>query len=264
MLASADSAERGTDGREFAVFDPCAARTRPGAMEAVRTLARREGISVEELSEKNRCCGFGGHMNSADPELYENVIAARTSASDAPYLVYCANCEDAFLRQCKECAHILDIVLSGAPCPSQDEAGAETGDISRTPHLQEKRERTLALKRALSSIYDRTGEGESVQRLARQLTENVATDIMNESIEVRIPDDVRAHMDATLILDDDVAATILAAEESGDKFTESEGGVSLACLVTPTVTYWVEYLQVDDGSYDVYNVYSHRMRFEAD
>jgi hypothetical protein len=202
-------------------------------------------------------------MQTANPELYGDTLNRRATLSDRPYLVYCANCEDAFLRQGKACTHILDIVLDDLHGPDSAGEDAIPESDSTLPHLQEKRDRMLALKRELASIYDSADSETSAPKLTGQQTRDSGTNIMENTIVLRIPDDVRAYMNRGLILDDDVAETILAAEQSGDKFMERDGGMSLACLVKPHVTYWVEYRQDDCGAYEVYNVYSHRMRFEA-
>ena len=77
----------------------------------VRKLAGKAGIVLEELREPNRCCGYGGHMRIANPELYDEITQHRAEASDKPYIVYCANCREVFASRGKECAHILDMVF---------------------------------------------------------------------------------------------------------------------------------------------------------
>ena len=93
------------------MFDPCAARGDDEMQTAVRRLAARAGIALEELQERNRCCGHGGHIRVANPSLYEEITRNRAEASDKPYLVYCANCREVFASRGKECAHVLDVVF---------------------------------------------------------------------------------------------------------------------------------------------------------
>ncbi|MDR2163543.1 MAG: NAD(P)-binding protein [Clostridiales Family XIII bacterium] len=257
--AAFETVPTAADASAFAVFDPCAARDNQPMAEAVRLLARRTGADVHELSERNRCCGWGGHMGTANPELRGSVLDRRAALSEKPYLVYCANCEDAFLRKGKECAHILDLVL-GDGYPAED----DVNDSATIPHLQEKRSRLLALKRELASLYDTPESGCGVPKFGGQHLVDGEEDMMEKDIDLRIPDDVRTHMDSRLILDDDVKDTVMAAESSGDKFTDSGSGRWLASLTKSNITYWVEYEVDEGGAYDVYNVYSHRMRFEMD
>jgi Fe-S oxidoreductase len=260
-------------GQTFAVFDPCAARTDKGLSAAVRRLARSRGVVTEELGEKNRCCGWGGHMSAPNPGLYETMLDARAAMSDRPYLVYCANCEDAFLRKGKECAHLLDLVFTdeyGEDAASESPLArgeAAAARVTKLPHLQEKRARARELKKELAPLYGRPAGEMNAAADAGDAADHAAgggSVAPPCGIALRIPGEVRSHMDAALMLDEDVAETILEAERRDDKFTESEGGSSLACLVKPNVTYWVEYRAVGPGAYEVYNVYSHRMRFEAD
>jgi hypothetical protein len=252
--ADAGTAGGQTESLRYAVFDPCAARACGGAAgEAVRRLARGAGIDTEELGEGVRCCGWGGHMGAPNPELYETALDSLTALSDRPYLVYCANCEDALRRKGKECTHILDIVAS---CRPDKECGTDI------PHLQEKRARALELKRELASLFEGSTEGKDCGGTAGP--DGAGDRAALPRVEMRISDEVRLEMDANFILDDDVAETILTAERSGVKFIGEMKGESLACLERPNVTYWVEYRLCDDGAYDVYNVYSHRMRFKAD
>jgi Fe-S oxidoreductase len=96
LLAREDSLVPSRPFAEAAVFDPCAARRAPEMSQAVRTLAERSGAAHEELKEPNRCCGFGGHMSLANPELYNQITTNRAAASDKPYIAYCANCKEVF------------------------------------------------------------------------------------------------------------------------------------------------------------------------
>jgi hypothetical protein len=211
-------------------------------------------------------------MGQPNPDLYETMLDARAAASELPYLVYCANCEDAFLRKGKDCAHILDLALAGElretsageNRPGNAETAAATAAARgiKLPHLQEKRARALELKRELAALYGPQTGGDGAPPPGEG--KNGESGVSPGEITLRIPDEVRSHMDAALVLDEEVAETILDAERQGDKFVERGGGASLACLVKPNVTYWVEYGALGDGAYEVYNVYSHRMRFEVD
>src|SRR5690606_27411586 len=113
--------------------DPCAARDYREMQLAVRKLAAEAGIEVEELKERHRCCGYGGHIRVANPSLYEEITGNRAAASEEPYLVYCANCREVFASRGKASAHILDVAFGLEPAP-------------RIPTLQEKRENSLRVK----------------------------------------------------------------------------------------------------------------------
>lgn len=53
-----------------AIFDPCSARNKTDMQQAVRSLAQKAGMPVEELpkGDKHGCCGYGGHVSEANRE----------------------------------------------------------------------------------------------------------------------------------------------------------------------------------------------------
>jgi hypothetical protein len=102
----------------------------------VRALAKRGGITLEELAERNHCCGHGGHIRIANPDLYEEITRNRAEASEKPYIVYCANCKEIFVSRNKECAHILDVVFG-------------LNAAAYLPGLDERRKNSLGVKREL-------------------------------------------------------------------------------------------------------------------
>ena len=93
----------------------------------VRDLAARAGVGVEELEERNRCCGHGGHIRTANPALYDEITTHRVEASDKPYIVYCANCREVFASKGKECAHILDVAFGLGSDDRVPDPAAEAG-----------------------------------------------------------------------------------------------------------------------------------------
>lgn len=217
-----------------AVFDPCAARQDQAMMEGVRTLALRAGIALEELKDKNKCCGYGGHMKTANPGLYEEITGNRSRASDKPYIVYCANCREVFASREKECGHILDLVF-----------GMETG--KEIPSLEEKRTNSLKVKKTL-------------------LKEHMGVDFMprtNEwdGLKLIIARDVLKEMDERLISESDLKEAIWTAEKSGEKLYDEASGLYTASMIKPVLTYWVQYRQTAPGTYEILEAYYHRMRF---
>jgi Fe-S oxidoreductase len=216
------------------VFDPCAARGDENMMEGVRTLAQRGGIQLEELKEKNRCCGYGGHMRIANPKLYDQITENRSRAGDKPYIVYCANCREVFASREKECRHILDLVF-----------GLETGlDI---PSLEEKRKNSLNIKKTL-------------------LKELTGVDFVPEahewdSLKLEIPRDVQKEMDERLISESDLKETIWMAEKNEDRFYNETEDVYTASMVKPVLTYWVKYKKKAPEVFEILEAYYHRMHF---
>lgn len=222
---------------EAAVFDPCAARD-DGAMQAgVRTLAAKAGIDIEELRERNRCCGYGGHMRTANPSLYEEITQHRAEASSKPYIVYCANCREVFASRGKNCAHILDMVFGLAA-------------DARVPTLQEKRDNSLRVKKELMKI---TRDAEF-----RPVTHEW------DSLTLIVGEELQRKMDNRLISAADIKEAIWQAEKSGDKFIDENDGMCMCSLVKPVITYWVQYKQTAPGAYEIFSAYCHRMRFNEE
>lgn len=222
---------------DAAVFDPCAAREDDCMQEGVRKLAVKAGADLEELKEANRCCGFGGHMQVANPSLYEEITRNRINASDKPYIAYCANCRDVFVSKGKQCVHMLDMVFG---------LDAE----QKVPALQQKRNNSLEVKKKLMKEYWNTDFEPEVHEW--------------DSIKLIINDEILESMEKKLIYEADLKEAIWFAEKSSDKFIDENSGNSLCSLVRPVVTYWVEYKVKSPGVFEIFSVYYHRMRFHKD
>ena len=97
----------------YSIFDPCAARHDDEAQDAVRQLAAKAGLSMEEMpgGEKHGCCGFGGNVEVANPKFAGKVAEQRGRMSENPYITYCINCRDVFYDEGKPVHHILDLLF---------------------------------------------------------------------------------------------------------------------------------------------------------
>ena len=236
LMSEAGLKPAGNPFPQAAVFDPCAARTFTGMKTAVRELAKRAGAELEELQGPDRCCGFGGHIRIPNPEMYREIGENSAALSDKPYLVYCANCLEVFRERGKRAAHILDLYFPGGP--------------EKTPSILEKHENALGLKQSLmKEIWnmDFAPERQPWDGLRLTLEDGIAEKLENCFISLR-----------------DLQETVWTAETGGDKLV-SEDGWSLASLVKPVVTYWVQYKPTPGGGAEDYTVcaaYSHRMKWE--
>ena len=234
----------------FAVFDPCTARDFPEMERAVRKLAVDAGTSITELPDRNHCCGFGGHMRAANPELFNTVVDHRISSDEAPYLVYCANCAGSFSLSSKAHTHILDLIFGSDDVTESGES------------LQRQRDNAVSAKAALAGLYD----GEAFEPTARPW----------DTLRVTLPASLAAGMNLRLILADDVKEAIYEAERTGEVFVLPGGGVRngenggelrQCCLIREVVTTWVQYVKsgegktADDYDYTVVDVWNHRMSF---
>lgn len=239
LLAEAADVRPSSSLSVAAVFDPCAARDDSRMQAGVRTLAGKAGVALEELKEPNRCCGYGGHMRIANPDLYEEIAGHRATASDKPYIVYCANCREVFASRGKECAHILDTVFGLTPGP--------------VPTLAQKRENSLNVKKAL------------MQRLQGGGFEPRRDEW--DRLQLTIPDEVQKRMERKLISAADLKEAIWFAEASGDtcnKFYDETDGMCICSMTKAVVTYWVQYRKTGPDAYEIAGAYYHRMRFSRE
>jgi Fe-S oxidoreductase len=220
--------------RAFAVHDPCTSRGDPEVQDGVRALLARLGVEALELGERDRttCCGFGGLVRFANPEVAEKIVRRRAGQSSAEYVTYCAMCRDAFAREGKRALHVLDLVFpSGA-----DPAGRPDPGLS---HRQENRAR---LKR----------------RLLRELWGEAAGE-EGSPMRLEVGPEVLERLERRMILLEDVRRVIEHAESTGEKLEDVQAGRFLASHRPAAVTYWVEYSAVP-GGFAVHDAYSHRMQ----
>ena len=217
------------------IFDPCAARENATMQSGVRELIGRSGAELTELAEKNRCCGYGGNIQLANPKLFNKIVKNRTEQSENPYIVYCANCRAVFQSRGKECAHVLDVVF-----------GCETPEL---PKIAERRENSRAVKSELSKLLTGT-----------EITYEAADWC---GIKLVISPGLAETAEQKFISTDDIKEAIFTAEKTGDKFL-SEDGTVLCCLIRQVFTYWVRYKQQSGGSFEVVEAYNHRMSFSRE
>ena len=218
-----------------AVFDPCAAAGKAPVKDAVRRLAADCGIAVTDYQSGGKCCGFGGHMQLANPLLYDSITKNRVEESSDPFIVYCANCRDVFLSQGKECFHILDLVYG---LPSQ-----------AVPTLEEKRIHRLVVKKELAAIYEKVFIEPEEKPWDR--------------LPVSVLPEVQQKMEGLLISLSHIREAIWRAEEAGEGFI-NENGEYLCYHEKNTLTYWVLYRKEpgSDGEPQIMvrDAYYHRMR----
>lgn len=220
-----------------AVHDSCTSRHDDATQAAIRDVLTKRGVPFEELPLSGRyteCCGFGGLVGNAHPELAKAVTERRAAASDKDFLATCAMCRDRLAHVGKRAYHLLDLLFPGAD--AADPAARPDPGFSM-------RHETRA-------------------RLRRELL----TTVWNESVDAKAPvgpdfivsPEVRALMEARHILDDDVKRTLAHAESTGRKFLNRENGHFLASFTPHRVTYWVEYI-LEGPTARVFTAYSHRM-----
>ena len=216
------------------VHDPCTARAEKAVQDSVRNLLGKLGLQVEETEssrEYTSCCGYGGLMSFANPEIAAKVVRRRIGESSADYVAYCAMCRDNFVAGGKRTFHLLDLIW-----------GADNHAAARAaPDYSSRRENRTRVK----------------NRLLREVWREMVVEEL-EPIRIEIPDTVRKLMEQRMILVDDVRQVISHAEASGEKMLDQETGRQIARFRPGCVTYWVEY-SARESDFVVHNAYSHRM-----
>ncbi|MDR3225750.1 MAG: FAD-dependent oxidoreductase [Clostridiales Family XIII bacterium] len=276
----------------WSVFDPCSARNEKGMKIAVRNLARAAELPIEELpiqSEISRCCGYGGQSSSADPAFAKHVAENRASESGLPYITYCINCRDAFLKEGKETKHIFEILFpgeketgaaanddageKGTGAAANDDAGEkETGAVANDKTGGEAvggaadgdREHAVAVKDfALPTATERRRNRESLKRVlagaypAPHAPTSVCTNALpidaGYDFTLAIPGDLLHKMDALKILEDDAYEVVDFMRRTGRSAFDRTGGTHSGYRKIGHMTYWVTYREnnADSGASNI-------------
>ncbi len=99
----------------FAIHDSCSTRDVPEIHDGIRWIMKELGYKTEEpphTRENTRCCGFGGMVVPANPDLALRVMKRRTDEVESDYIVaYCAACRESMVKGGKKAVHILDLIF---------------------------------------------------------------------------------------------------------------------------------------------------------
>lgn len=223
--------------RPLAIHDPCTSRHAHDVQAAVRSIAASMGAEVRELTgaEKTTCCGYGGLVSFANPEVGNAFVDRRIEDSDDDFLAYCAMCRDNFARRGKRALHLVDLVF-----PDSEDPAARPD-----PGFSGRRDNRLRLRRHL--LRDLWGES---------MSDPVPP------VTLIMTDAVRADIERKLLLVDDIAEVIAEAERTGRMLKDRTSGRHTASGRIGTVTTWVEYQPVE-GGFVVHRAYGHRMQVEV-
>jgi len=225
-------------GETISVFDPCASRDEPAVQRAIRQLMAQSGYNQQALPLEGRlaaCCSWGGQVSATHPRYAREVVKARITQNDNPYVTYCANCRDNFAAANKPAYHILDVLFN-------------LNDVKRAaPTWTERRSNRAALKnRALSEFWQ---AGSSMEPKPNP-------------IRLQIAPEIRQKLSDAMILETEVETVIEHCERNGRKVLDPETGHFSGHLQLGKITYWVEYTPLGDDLYEVFTAYSHRMSIE--
>lgn len=213
----------------FAIFDPCSSRDFPNMQAAVRKLARAITDEIQELPQGRdtaRCCGTGGQIYASKKKLAQNMTKSAAELSNVPYITYCENCRNVFIREGKACRHILDDLFGLIP-------------LERVPHIHEMKWNRKKLKQTL--MGDET------------------CDMGELCMKVEISPELFDKMDQALISLEDVYAAISHCEKDGGRLKGHVEDSFIGYLKIGYVTYWVEYKRLEENSFKLINTYCHRL-----
>jgi Fe-S oxidoreductase len=244
LAAHADNAQTSEQSLgSWNVFDPCSAGNSPELKSAVRNLALRAGVKVEPLPIQNeiaRCCGYGGQPGVANPEYAKFVAEKRASESALPYITYCVNCREAFLREGKQSAHILELLF----------ARNRDANIA-APTVTRRRENRITLKKKLLELYWR--EEMQIQR-------------KNYGFGLAISDALSGKLDDAKILDEEIYEAVDFARRTKRFVIDEETGAKSAYHKIGNMTYWVTFAEdpQDETKLTLVNAYSHRMSIDLE
>lgn len=99
----------------FAIHDSCSTRDRSDIHDGIRWILKELGYKTEEpphTKETAKCCGFGGMVVPANPDLAARIMNKRTAEVESDYMVaYCAACRESMVKGGKKTVHILDLIF---------------------------------------------------------------------------------------------------------------------------------------------------------
>ncbi len=98
----------------FSMHDSCSIRPYKDIHEGIRWIMTELGynfVEPEKTKDKTRCCGFGGMVVPANPEVAKRVMERRVGDFPTEEVVtYCAACRQSMLLGGAKAWHILDLV----------------------------------------------------------------------------------------------------------------------------------------------------------
>ncbi|MDR1241358.1 MAG: 4Fe-4S dicluster domain-containing protein [Deltaproteobacteria bacterium] len=222
----------------YVINDPCSARHDRKWLLSVRALLERREVSYVEpemSGEKTSCCGYGGLVWNANPEVADAMAESRAGDLGGefgyPALSSCIMCRDRLAEQKKDSLHLLDVFWPGL---------AYTGP---GPGLSKRRFNRAVLKRNILKNFYRAGAEETE---------------LPERMKLEIAADLLTRMERRHILIEDIEKVVQETESGGQRFLDKESGHFLAASRLGNMTFWVEFT-VSGDAYTIHDAYCHRM-----
>ena len=231
----------------WSIFDPCAAAQLPDPRKSkrlrtsVRVLAETMGIDIHPLpvqEDVSRCCGFGGQPEIASPEFIKKVRADRADEGDMPYICYCMNCREAFMKTGKDSSHILELRYMN------------TGSKEiKTPELSPSARR------------------ENREKLRARLLRSASNDEKKYDFELFFPDSVMDCMNEEKLLTEDIYSVVDHMRRMNESVFHPASGVRCGSLKIGRTTYWACYTEETVSGRNLLTLtssYSHRLAIERE
>ncbi len=106
----------------FSIHDSCSIRPYSQIHNGIRWIVKELGykaVEPEKTKETTRCCGFGGMVVPANPEVALKVMKRRVSDFPTQEVVtYCAACRQSMLMGGAKAWHILDLIFGDVVHPN--------------------------------------------------------------------------------------------------------------------------------------------------
>ncbi len=117
----------------IAIHDSCSIRDQHQIHDGIRWIMNELEYKVEEAphNRKNaKCCGFGGMVVPANPELAIELMKSRTSEIESDYMVtYCAACRESMVKGGKKAVHMLDLIFGDTYTSKSEWPGIPGGPV---------------------------------------------------------------------------------------------------------------------------------------
>ena len=227
--------EPGSKGK-IAIHDACTTRLDSALQKNVRDIIEKLGFEIEEIKyglDKTTCCGFGGLTKWTNQPLTKAIIAESSNFTLSPYITYCINCRDAFMKEGKEARHLLELIYD-----------IKLADSS--PNISRRRYQRVQLK----------------QDLLKYAWKEIRQQANPYENKLLIDDELQEILEKRCILESDIQKTIDYAEATGKRIKEIASGCWIASYRIGYVTFWVWYL-LEGEAYRLVHAYSHRMEIEV-
>ncbi|MCX8789125.1 (Fe-S)-binding protein, partial [Vibrio parahaemolyticus] len=97
------------------IHDSCSTRYEKELQDGIRWILNELGYKTSEpehTRENTRCCGFGGMVVPANPDVATRVIKRRVEEFETDYVVvYCSACRASMMGVGTKSWHILDLMF---------------------------------------------------------------------------------------------------------------------------------------------------------